>query len=306
MNILLTGATGFIGGHLAHALIAAGHCVTGAVRNPDAAHERVPGMGAVHVDYTHALTPAAWMPLLLGIDVVINAVGILRQNRRQSFEVLHHRAPRALFEACAAAGVKRVIQISALGASAEARTEYFRSKKAADDALARLAVDYVIVQPSIVFGPGGGSAALFSAMAKLPLIPVPGKGEQPIQPVYIDDLIEIVVELVEISRLPARRIAVVGPQPLTLKAFYAELRRALGVRGKAHFLPVPMPLMHLGASLGRYLPGTPLDADTLHMLTHGTTADPAATRSLLKRDPRPVERFQTHGRPPARDSTITS
>lgn len=299
MNILLTGATGFIGGHLAHALLAAGHCVTGAVRNPDLAHERVPGMGAVRVDYTHALTPSAWMPLLLGIDVVINAVGILHESRGQSFDVLHHRAPRALFEACAAAGVQRVIQISALGANAEAQTEYFRSKKAVDDALTRLALDYVIVQPSIVYGPGGGSAKLFSTMAKLPLIPVPGAGDQPIQPVYIEDLVDIVVELVEISQLPTRRIAVVGPQPLTLKTFYAGLRHALGIRSKPRFLRMPMSLMHLSAGLGRYVPGVPLDPDTLHMLTHGTTADPAPMRPLLKREPRPVERFHTRGRPPA-------
>lgn len=298
MNILLTGATGFIGRNLAQALLATGHSVTGAVRNPDSAPQHVPGIGAVHVDYHHALTPAAWMPRLLGIDVVINAVGILRESPGQSFDVIHHRAPRALFEACAAAGVKRVIQISALGATAEAQTEYFRSKKAADDALARLAVDYVIVQPSIVYGPGGGSAALFARMAKLPLIPVPGSGEQPIQPVYIDDLVELIVELVEISLVPSRRIAVVGPNPLTLKTFYAQLRLALGKRSKARFISIPMPLMEFTANLGRHVPGAPLDPDTLHMLTHGSTADPGPMYPLLKRLPRPVTRFHAEGRAP--------
>src|SRR5690606_7951177 len=128
---------------------------------------------------------------------------------------IYHRAPQALFEAAAQNGVKRVIQISALGADT-GTTPYFRTKKAADDVLPGLGIDYVIVQPSIVFGPGGGSARLFSNMVRLPLIPLPGAGNQRIQPVFIDDLVDVVIAILESSDPPATRIPVDGPEALTL------------------------------------------------------------------------------------------
>lgn len=290
MKVLITGATGFIGSHVANAFLAAGHHVTGTVRNPHLAAARLPGLDAREVDYRRALAPAAWTPLVAGMDVVINAVGILRESAHQTFDVLHHRAPGALFNACAQSGVKRVIQISALGADT-GDTAYFRSKHAADEILSGLGGDYVIVQPSIVFGPGGGSARLFSRTVRLPIIPLPGAGDQRIQPVFIDDLVDVVAALARLPELPARRIPLVGPVPLSLKAFYARLHAALNVPGKARFMHVPMPFVRIGAYAGRYLPGVPLDPDTLQMLMRGNTADSAATRLLLGHEPRPVERF---------------
>lgn len=290
MKILLTGATGFLGRHIARVFLNAGHDVIGVMRGPDRAAQRMPGMQSRRVDYHDALAPDAWLTLVAGMDLVINAVGILRESGRQTFDVLHHRAPAALFHACAQSGVKRVLQISALGADTSI-TPYFRSKHAADRILADLAGDYVIVQPSLVYGPGGDSARLFSSMVRLPIIPLPGRGDQWIQPVFIDDLVGVITALAQLPEPPARRIPVVGPAALTLKAFYIRLRRALNVPGKARFMSVPMPLMYVGAYAGQYLPGVPLDPDTLRMLLHGSSADPALTRLLLGRDPCPVESF---------------
>src|SRR4051812_33365609 len=125
MLILLTGASGFIGLHLLAALRAAGHVVTAAGRR------QLPGVPMVHADFTRDTDAAVWMPRLKDVDVVINAVGILRETGQQSFEFTHARTPIALFEACAQSGVQRVIQISALGADS-GTTGYFRSKHAAD------------------------------------------------------------------------------------------------------------------------------------------------------------------------------
>src|SRR5690606_39994015 len=88
----------------------------------------------------------------------------------------------------------RVVQISALGAET-GRSAYFSSKHAADEFLVQLPLDWTIVQPSVVFGPGGSSARLFTMLASLPLIPVPGQGRQPIQPVHIDDFTACIVAL---------------------------------------------------------------------------------------------------------------
>ena len=293
MKILITGGTGFLGGHIAARLARDGHRLTLAVRDPARARVRAPS-GAFDyaaVDFTRATHSADWLPLLGGVDVVINAVGILRERGGQTFDLLHRRAPSALFSACAEAGVKRVIQVSALGADAGARSGYHLSKRAADEFLLGLPVPAAIVQPSLVYGPGGASASLFGLLASLPLIPVPGRGDQPVQPLHLDDLVELVARLVD-GELPEEpRIAAVGPRPLTLREFLAALRAALGIRRPAHFLPVPDALTDAAARLAAVLPGALFDAETLAMLRRGNTADPSAMRRLLGREPRPVEAF---------------
>ena len=174
MRILLTGATGFIGGHLAGALRAAGHRVLEVRRRAtDPANH-------IEADFARDVNAAFWRDKLAGVDCVINAVGILREHGEQTFERIHTRAPRALFEACAQSGVRRIIQISALGAD-DGTSGYFRSKHEADLYLATLTLDWTIVQPSVVYGPGGTSARLFTMLASLPLIPLPGEGRQALE-----------------------------------------------------------------------------------------------------------------------------
>jgi uncharacterized protein YbjT (DUF2867 family) len=286
--ILLTGASGFIGRHLADALVRDGHDVVCAVREP--ARMRDPRFRYVAVDFVRDVDAAAWLPRLDGIDIVINAVGILREHRRQTFDAIHSRTPRALFAACLQAGVKRVVQISALGADEQARSRYHLSKKEADDYLASLPLSSVIVQPSLIYGPGGTSAKLFTTLASLPLIMLPGQGRQQVQPVHIDDLVAAVRLLAKPDPVPATYLPVVGPEPMSLRTFIASLREAMG-GGRAFFLPVPLGLVRIGAWAGSLLPGALLDAETLAMLERGNTGDAAPLTALLGRSPRPVRQF---------------
>ncbi|WP_281004505.1 SDR family oxidoreductase [Noviherbaspirillum massiliense] len=286
--VLLTGASGFIGRRLADALAMAQHKVVCAVRDPSRMTDQ--RFRCVAADYTRDFSAEDWLPRLAGIDVVINAVGIIREHGSQTFDAIHSRAPRALFAACAAAQVKQVIQISALGADAQAQSRYHLSKKEADDFLASLPLASAIVQPSIVYGPGGTSAQLFTTLASLPLIGLPGRGLQQIQPVHVDDVVAAILALLGRPVGRGIRIPVVGPQALALRALLASLRQAMGL-GQAHFLPLPMPLMQLAAAVGKVLPGSLLDADTLQMLGRGNTADAAPTRTLLGREPRAATEF---------------
>ena len=99
MVVLLTGASGFIGSHLAKALAAAGHRVICAVRNPGSRHD--PRFGYIAADFTRDFDSSAWLPRLAGVDVIINAVGIIRETAQQSFDAIHVRGPVALFQAAA-------------------------------------------------------------------------------------------------------------------------------------------------------------------------------------------------------------
>ncbi len=287
MVVLLTGANGFIGRRLHDALVQAGHEVVCAVHRPQADG---PWKRQIVVDFASDVSPAAWVPHLVGVDVVVNAVGILRESGSQTYEAIHVRAPIALFSACEEAGVRRVVQISALGADEQAASRFHRTKKTADDDLAARNLDWVILQPSLVYGPEGTSARLFTLLASLPWIPVPGGGDQLVQPVHVDDLVAAVVAAVDASETQRRRIPVVGSEPLRLRDFLARLRGAMGL-GPARFVDIPMPLVRLAAGIGTLARRGLLDRETLGMLVRGNVADASAMTRLLGRQPRPVEQF---------------
>ena len=275
MRILITGASGFIGQRLVDALRAGGHAVIALTRRD--------------ADFTQDLHAAAWQPHLASVDAVINTVGILREHGQQTFERVHVRAPQALFAACAAAGIQRVVQISALGAE-HGTSGYFRSKHRADEFLAQLPLDWTVVQPSLVFGIGGASARLFTMMASLPIIALPGGGGQRVQPIHIDDLILAIAAVVERRDFVHRRVALVGPEALSLREFLARLRNSLGLP-RARFLSIPLPLMRAAATVSQLSSRSLLDRESLAMLEAGNTADPADTQELLTRPARTVEQF---------------
>ena len=284
MRILITGATGFIGSALAAALAHRGHTIVKGV------HRGTREENILAVDYTHDLNATDWLPRLQGVDAVINAVGILRESKQASFDALHHRAPAALFQACATAGVKRVIQISALGADENARSSYHLSKKKSDDILRQLNLNWTILQPSIVFGMGGASTRLFLGQASMPVTPLVGHGEQTLQPIHIDDLTELVIRLLENESGIRQTIHAVGPSPITLREMLASYRAQLGF-GTPHFVMTPMPLIQLAARLGDVLKMGALSTETLAMLQRGNTGDAQNISQVLGQLPRPLSQF---------------
>lgn len=285
MHVLVTGASGFLGSHIAAALRAAGHDVVAASRRGRAGHGR-----PVAIDFATMRTPDAWAPHLRGVDAVVNAVGILRERGAQTFAALHAEAPRALFDACVTAGVRRVIQVSALGADDDATTEYHRSKRAADHHLLALPLQASVVMPSLVYGPGGASARLFGAWATLPVVPLPGRGAQPVQPIHVDDVVGAVLALLGPQAHLRGRIALVGPAPLAFGEFLATLREALG-QARGPQVAVPMPLVRAGVAVAAALPGSLVDAATLSMLERGNQAPAAAITRVLGRPPRAAHTF---------------
>ncbi len=272
MNILVTGASGFIGSHIVQALNNAGHIVTVCLRDTQTAQQRWPGLNIVQADFSKDHTESDWLPHLADIDIVINAVGIICESGQQTFDALHTQAPCALFHACKKAGVKRVIQISALGADKTAFSQYHLSKRAADEYLASLNLEWAIVMPSIVYGPGAKSMALFKAIAALPVIPLIDSGNQAIQPIHIDDLSKAILQLSEAEICHKLRIEAVGPQSITMKELYSQLRTWLGM-GKPRFISIPYSMALLGGRLGDFLGNTPMTREAIQMLCKGNTGD---------------------------------
>lgn len=290
MRILLTGATGLIGGAMARALLAAGHDLVCAVRVPERLALAGSRCRAIACDFAAVPAAAWWAPQLTGIDAVVNAVGILREQDGQRFEALHHRAPAELFRAAATAGVTCVVQISALGADGGS-TGYHRSKHAADQVLRGLGLPGAIVQPSLVFAPDGASTGLFLTLASAPVLALPQRGRMPVSPVHLDDVVACVMALLQAPPNPLRTIACAGPQILGLGDYLASLRQQLGLGPGPLVLPLPAALFRAGAAVAGRVPGSALDADTATMLLQGNAAAPDDLAAVLGRPARPAGGF---------------
>lgn len=281
MRVLLIGATGFIGSHLAVALQRRGHAVIEGRRCPSGVAANDPGV--VCADFARDHDPATWVPRLAGVEAVINAVGLFREEGDQTFQALHTEGPSALFRACVLAGVPRVIQISALGASDPAPvTPYLASKQRAEKILKELPLDWTIVQPSLVFGAEGASSRFFLMLASMPILVLPRGGEQMIQPVHVEDVADGIAALLERGAASGGTIPFVGDQPVSLREYLAAL--ATGLRLPApKVVPVPLPLARSAASVAGGVRGSLLSRDSLEMLLKGNTADPGPLRKLLER-----------------------
>lgn len=283
MRILICGARGFVGRHLEQALSAAKHEVLRGVRRPLTARD-------VAIDFTRDTEVELWKARLVGVDAVVNAVGVLRDTPTTPMALIHDRVPRALFTACAESGVSRIVHFSALGVGegvgGRLTTRYFSSREAAEHHLQSLpdAVSSLILRPSLIHGAGGASTALFLRLARLPLLALPAGLNARVQPVHIDDLTEAVVRWLDNAQPERLAVAAVGAEAIDLGGLLASYRSQLG-RKPARVLPLPRGLLQLAARLGDRFPSSLLCSDTLRMLEAGNTADPAPFTRLLGRSP---------------------
>ena len=285
MRILITGASGFIGSHIVTTLLAAQHEVIACVRNPEYIHQRFPAIKTVNIDFMTVRDPQDWLRYLHNIDVVINAVGIINESHQQSFKALHTDGPVTLFRACELAGVKKVIQISALGADDTAFSTYHLSKKAADDMLSQCSLDWTILQPSIVIGPGAKSSSLFKAIAALPIIPLIGGGKQLIQPVSIDDLTALIHKIIESRALNHQRVPVVGAEPVAFKLLIDRFCAWLGFRS-LFYINIPYPIMLFIARITSiFTSNSPINSDSIRMLKQENTGDSTMFIDAMQRQP---------------------
>ena len=272
MNILLVGATGFVGRHLLRALQCAGHHVIGTCREPRC--QDWPGVEWHSLDLNLLAADPDTFTFPDSVDLLINAAGLLSVDAAELSRVQDHGA-RALFDLAAQRGV-RVLQISALGASAHSDVPFLASKGAADDYLLGLGMNSVVLRPSLVVGEGGASSAWLAGLSPWPLIPLLDL-KATLQPVHIDDLVGAVLAL--LRRWPGESMVLplVGPEPMRLSQVIDRLRAAQGWRAGRY---VQAPLLRLGGWLGDRLGWRALNRQSIALSQQDNVADPEVLASV--------------------------
>lgn len=249
-----------------------------AVRDPAAFRRKWPDVEGLAADFNRDVSPEVWRSRLAGVEAVVNCAGVLHGGRGQDIEAIHATAPIALFDACVAAGIRRVVQVSAISADDEAGTEYALTKKRADDHLRSLALDWTVLRPSLVYGEGsyGGTSAL-RGLAGLPgFSPLVGDGSAVFRPIHIDDLVETVVRIIESDRFARQTLEPVGPEVVSLRDLIAKYRAWLGL-APVPALAIPMPLMRVAARVADLAGGGPLGTASLRQLEVGNAGKESAT-----------------------------
>jgi len=276
VTVLVTGATGFIGGHVVHALRARQTPVRALVRRP--AHASRLQAWGVELAPGDVTDPASVRAACEGAEAVVHLVSIIR-GRAQDFERVMAQGTRNVVAAAQAAGARRLVLASALGLDERTKdaVPYFAAKWEMERAVRDSGLEHVIFRPSFVFGRDGGVLPTFVRLARLaPVTPIAGPGTQRLQPIWVEDLAERFALAVSEPAAANRTLELGGPDAVTWNEFWERLKRVLGVRRPSVHLPFA--LLRAQAVLTERLPGAPVTRDQLTMLALGDNivTDPGA------------------------------
>jgi len=278
LRVLVTGGTGFVGTHLINALLRRDHAVAVLERRPGSTRNRY--NRPVEAAAGDVLDRASLERAAAGRDAVVHLVGIINEKGPQTFDRMHREAVENVVGAMRAAGVRRLVHMSAMGTSENSPSEYGRTKAAGERVVRESGLDWTILRPSIIFGPGDGFVCLLAPIVRWNpgFIPVIGPGTTRFMPVSVYDVARVFAEVLERPETAGKSFEVGGPQTLTLNEIYGEIAMAVGKPRK--------PLLHLPLWWGRALAGgfewaarkrwiadPPLTRDQLRSLSQDNVGD---------------------------------
>ncbi|MCP2671910.1 complex I NDUFA9 subunit family protein [Maricaulaceae bacterium EIL42A08] len=256
--ITVFGASGFIGRYVVRALAKAGYRVRAATRRPHLAHELKPMgvVGQVQLVQANLRNPDSVARAVEGADGVINLVGILFEGGRQSFDSLQSEGSKLVAEKAAEAGIEHFVQISAIGADADSKSKYARTKALGEQAVRAAIPGATVLRPSIVFGTEDQFFNKFADMARFaPALPLIGGGKTKFQPVWCADVAAAAVAALESDAARGKTYELGGPEVYTFKEVMEFILTT--IRRKRILVPLPFPvasLMGLGGEISGMLP----------------------------------------------------
>ena len=267
-KILLIGGTGFVGRHLARVLVDAGVQVTIPTRRYEKNRDVtvLPSVTLVEADVNDA---GVLERLASGQDAVINLVGILHGATPaipygKEFAAAHVELPKKIVAACKAAGVSRLLHMSALNAGKKAPSEYLRSKAAGEEVIAQSGLDTTIFRPSVIFGARDSFINTFACLLrKLPFLPL-GCAEARFQPVSVDDVAKAFAQALDTPGMEGQAYDLCGPTVYSLKEIVEYTAGVLDI--KRRIIPLSENLAYFQAALLSLLPSQMMSADNVRSM----------------------------------------
>ncbi len=269
LTAVVFGGGGFIGRHLVRRLGKAGVTVRVPSRHVSRlGHLKTAGVvGQIVPEIIGAFDDAELAAAIDGADIVVNLIGILAPTRGDGFDRIHSSIPGRIAQAAAAAGVKRLIHVSALGADANSLSDYAKSKAAGEGAVRQAFPMATILRPSIVFGPEDKFFNRFAAMALLsPVLPLIGGGHTKFQPVYVGDVADAIMAAATRADAQGKIYELGGPATYSFRELMELLLAEIGI--KRLLVPVPWGVARFQAGIAEMIPGKPLTRDQVELLKH--------------------------------------
>lgn len=290
-TVTLIGGSGFIGRALVEKLARAGARILVLGRNAERVKRMKPlgAVGQITALAGDATDEATLRTAIMPADIVINLVGILSPTGRHNFELMHATLPAQIAKIASETGVDQLVHFSALGASMKSNSVYARTKAEGERALLRQFKAAVVLRPSVVFGPGDSFFNRFGQMAMIaPALPLIGGGTNKMQPVFVGDVADAVMVILQPTFTGDQIFELGGPKIYTFKELMELTLTA--VARKRLLLPVPFAVMSLPAFFAGFLPNPPITLDQLTLLKTNNICSPKASGfAELGIDPRAAE-----------------
>jgi uncharacterized protein YbjT (DUF2867 family) len=282
MRVLVVGGYGLIGGQVVTALATARHEVIGAGRDVRRAGRQFPFARWEKADLAR-FSATDWAPLLAGVEVVINCAGALQDGPHDDLSAVHVTGLMTLARAAEAAGVRRLIHVSAAGL-AESASAFAHTKRGGEMALASQPVDWLILRPGLVLdGAAFGGSALLRGLAGFPFVTPCAYPDSRIQVVGAQDIAHAVVAALEPSAPKRMAIDLVSTESYELRAILIRLRQWLGLP-PARVVSLPMPIAGATAAVADALAmlgwRSPMRSTALAQLRQGVVGDEASAAAL--------------------------
>jgi uncharacterized protein YbjT (DUF2867 family) len=284
------GGSGFIGRHVVKRLAKLGYVVRVAGRDPERALFLKPlgSVGQIVPLYASVREEPTIHRAVRDADVVINLVGILAETAGSTFQAIHTEGAGHIARLSAAAGTKRLVQVSAIGADPDSPSRYGASKGKAEQAVRAAFPNATILRPSLVFGIEDQFFNRFAEMARLlPFMPVIA-GDTRMQPVYVCDVADAAIAALLQLSAQGKTYELGGPRVWTFREILQFIVK--NTRRQRRLIEIPMGLARLQARIMQHLPGAPLTPDQLVMLARDNVVAPGALGLTdLGISPTPVE-----------------
>lgn len=269
--ILLTGATGFVGGYVARQLVSQGMKLRCLARSTSGI-ERLAGLG-VEVARGDVTNPGSLDDALRGVDAVVHLVAIIVEKGEATFERVNHQGTLNLLGACRRAGVRRIVHMSNIGVAPKAGFPFMHSKWRAEEAVKSSGLDWTVLRSSIMFGAGDEFITKLAGIARgAPIFPIIGTGRSRFQPIWVEDTARCVAKVLADPATIGQVLPIGGPDHLTYEQIVDIIMEALGMKKPKIHLPVGL-LTPLAAFMAAVQPRPLITPGQLSQLALDNTTD---------------------------------